>query len=137
MSDILWFRFAKRIFGKTRRWNAKSLKDKKIILAIEKLSSNKTFLMLLYTKFLYGTRLITILHLSSRKISFRSFFLFNIISAVIWLFVVIPLGWLAGMGVINLLPAFSAVGYSFIAVFLTIAIFQTTSIWTMRRLARE
>ena len=93
--------------------------------------------MLLYTKFLYGTRLITILHLSSRKISFRSFFLFNIISAVIWLFVVIPLGWLAGMGVINLLPAFSAVGYSFIAVFLTIAIFQTTSIWTMRRLARE
>ncbi len=66
---------------------------------IEKISRHNDLIMLLLSKFVYGTRVVTIAYLAhSKKIKYTKFIEHDMISSILWLAFLVPIGWLAGRG---------------------------------------
>lgn len=94
--------------GKTRLID----KLKEIDFLRRKLENHKKFFKkvdrssgraLFVSKFVLGTRFLTILFLSSEGIGYGRFIVRDIIGAFAWVSVFLPLGWLAGKGLVSLL----------------------------------
>src|SRR3989344_7628269 len=100
-SDSLWFLLGLTFFKFTKRWEKFQDKYKLFLAKLEKITGQKPFLSLLFIKFLYGTRILTIIYLSIRKIHFGRFLIFNTVGTILWLFVMIGVGWLVGQGIVN------------------------------------
>ena len=54
---------------------------------------------LIISKFIYGTRMISIMAISIKGIKFGKFFAYDLIALIIWGVILLPLGWLAGRGI--------------------------------------
>lgn len=132
VSDSIWFYFGSNIINFSR----KSEKYKDYILKIEKITGNKTFLALLFIKFLYGTRILTIIYLSIKRISFIRFLIFNTLGTLIWLPVIIGIGWFAGKGLINLIPLFNRIEYILVTLVLLIVIVKMVTIWLTEKIVK-
>ncbi len=98
-SDCLVFFLARtRIVNKIRTWKNAAGGYEKFVHVMGKTIKNNTFLSLLITKFLYGTRIITIVYFSRERLAFRKFFAYNIVVVGVWLSLILPIGWLGGKG---------------------------------------
>ncbi|MBX4212249.1 VTT domain-containing protein [Candidatus Pacearchaeota archaeon] len=71
---------------------------KKAINFIHKTAGKSEVLSLTLSKFVYGSRMVTIFYFSSKKHSFRRFLLSDIISLAVWSGIMVSLAWLAGKG---------------------------------------
>ena len=136
-SDSLWFLFGHYVFTLLGKWEAYKDKYAKFALRLEKISGRRPFLALLFIKFLYGTRILTIIYLSLRKISFGTFTLFNAIGTVIWLSVIIPIGWLTGKGIADFVPIFNKLEYGLIFLVLVVAAFKAITLWAGKKIESE
>jgi len=97
LSDLMWFfvgrskhlgylkkyKLAVRAYGKARSF-------------MEKFSGKNDFLLLLYTKFVYGARVAAIIHLGRKRVKFFRFLYYNFFVDVIWILVVCLVGLLTG-----------------------------------------
>lgn len=86
------FKVLKSIFDKI-----KNLEERKGVLPrIIRFSNKRPLFAMIITKFIYGTRSSLIAYLSSQKMSFWRFLLYNFIAIQIWAFITIPIAWLIG-----------------------------------------
>jgi membrane protein DedA with SNARE-associated domain len=98
-TDTLWF-----FLGKTRM--AGRILDHKyttdtvflITEAIRKVSRGNHLLAMIFAKFLIGTRLVLILYVSRTNIPFKKFINANMVAILVWLLILIPIGYLSGLG---------------------------------------
>lgn len=132
-SDTVWFYLGRGILRRLRRFESYERKHEKMMQALQRYAGEKPFLALLYIKFLYGTRIITMLYLSLRRVPVQSFILFDTIGSAIWLFVVMSLGWLAGLGIMNLLPELSRLEYILVAALAVVVITKLITVWSKQR----
>ena len=120
VSDTVWFLLAKILLWLNRLEKYKTHSEI-IVNKMTKLTGDKPFLALLFVKFLYGTRVITIIYLSLRSIPLKKFVIYDALGTLIWLAVIIPIGWLAGKSAVSLGPALHkaefAIGFFVILVF--------------------
>jgi membrane protein DedA with SNARE-associated domain len=99
-ADCIWF-----IFGKTKLVHyifskgSKTQGYKKLQFVDKTLKKRSEFLALFLSKFLFGIRSMKIMNLSSNGMKFRKFIKMNVLCIVIWMAIMISLGWLAGQGV--------------------------------------
>lgn len=77
-------------------------KDQKFI---EKFASKKLIILLPLTKFVYGTRMISIFYVSLKGTKFKKFFTYDVIATLIWVGVMLPLGYWAGQGLVASMDA--------------------------------
>lgn len=63
LSDSIWFLFGQSIMKKTEQWPKYKEKYQSLLVKLEKMTRERPFLSLLFIKFLYGTRILTILFL--------------------------------------------------------------------------
>ncbi len=75
-----------------------SERNRKIIKEIEKFGRRNYFLTLLFSKFIYGTRIAIIFYINGIEKDFRKFSFHNTIAVFIWFSIMVPVGWLAGQG---------------------------------------
>jgi len=101
------------------------------------ITGQKPFLALLFIKFLYGTRILTILYLSIRKVHYPTFFLFNTIGTVFWLLVMIFVGWLVGRGTADAGQVFSRVEYTLTALVLLIVLYRIITTWLGKEITKK
>jgi len=137
ISDVMWFYLGGIVLRRLSRWETYKKKHEKTMQALNKRTGEKPFLALLYIKFLYGTRVITIFYLSLRRVSIKSFILFDTIGSAIWLLVIMSLGWLAGLGIINLLPELNRLGYFLVAILAVIIITKLITLWSKKKFLDE
>jgi len=137
VSDALWFFFGHYLFVKFKRWQEKREKYDKFLLKLEKLTGQKPFLMLLFIKFLYGTRILTIIYLSFRRMSFWTFLLFNTLGTILWLVVILSLGWFSSQGIANIVPIFQRLEYAISFLVLILVAYKLILIWIEKRVAKE
>lgn len=97
VSDTLWFLLGRHGLQKTKLFKKHEDKYKKVVEFLNKISKNN-FIVLLVTKFLYGTRIFTILHFGVSKISKSKFLLMNSVVIMVWLPIALGIGWFAGKG---------------------------------------
>jgi len=102
LSDSLCFWFGHVFFFKKKWFLKYEEKYKTSIKFLDEKVKEKPYLSLLVIKFLYGTRLLTIIYLAVRQMKFVKFFLFDTLGTVVWLAVMLLIGWLAGNGIGNI-----------------------------------
>ena len=98
-SDSLYFflgrtKVATKIMDHRYAFNTVSI----ITEAIAKVSRGNHLLAFIFTKFLIGTRVVLILYIAKTNITFRNFIRNDSIAIFVWLVVLIPIGFLSGLG---------------------------------------
>ncbi len=99
-SDFIWFCIARSSLFQSLRKHTILSEDRPLAKLIVNRVGLKSYpLLLLITKFVYGTRVIAIILLSLNKTKVRSFLFFDFLALLIWSAVMIPIAWLAGKGI--------------------------------------
>lgn len=97
VADVAWFLLGRHGIQKTAFFKRHSGKHEQVKKLIRKVAKHE-FNLLLLTKFIYGARIFTIIHLSLEETHLYRFIALNSIVIVVWLTVIINIGWWAGRG---------------------------------------
>jgi len=97
-SDIGWFLLGKHTLHRMGFFQRFLGRYERIKHFLKKIS-NRPFILLLITKFIYGTRIFTIMYVGMEGLSLIKFIGYNVFVILAWLPIVVGLGWLAGKGV--------------------------------------
>lgn len=104
--DSIWFFIVKtKGFNKLKNWQKISKQTIALEKRIERISSKQDIFILLISKILIGTRILIIVYLSMKKMSYRRFFAFNFLPTLLWAGILSLVGWLAGKGYYSLSSA--------------------------------
>lgn len=97
VADTLWFLLGRHGIQKSKLFQKHKERYKKVEAFFAKISKND-FVVLLISKFLYGTRIFMLFHFGIGGMPKGKFLLMNIGVIVAWLPLVLALGWFAGRG---------------------------------------
>ncbi|MEK7555406.1 MAG: VTT domain-containing protein [Patescibacteria group bacterium] len=137
ISDFFWYLLGQFLLKINYRLGEKDQsRMKKLALVINAVAGKKLFPVLLFMKFSYGTRFLILLYLSLRRVKLKDFLIFDTISTVIWLLVLIPLGWLAGKG-INYFGLFQKIEYLFSAILVLILIYKGATFHIRKKITKK
>ena len=67
-----------------------------ILPKIIRFSNKRPLFAMIITKFIYGTRAGLIVYLSTQKIKFEKFLLYNLVAIEVWAFLMVPIAWSIG-----------------------------------------
>ena len=137
ISDTLWFflgNFLQRRFAQSEKFQHKREKAGELF---SRLAGTRPFLVLLYIKFLYGSRIAMILYLAAQKVSLPTFTLFNAFGALIWLLVVIPIGIFAAKGTPDALSAFDVLKIGAGVLLASWVTFRFISAWLTKKIGKS
>lgn len=100
MSDFAIFSFAKlKRFEKVKKTERLTKIYEKVDTFIIKVSKGSTFLAILYSKFIYGTRIMTLVYLSSKKVRWQEFIVSDFLVLMVWMSITVTVGWFVGTSV--------------------------------------
>ena len=133
VADTIWFFVGPTLFRFAHRFAYVQTRSEGMMNRLETLYANKPFRALLVSKFVYGTRILTVLYLSLEKISAIRFLLINLASTFVWLLGIVAIGWLAGKSIVNLIPVLSDLKYALLLVVLLIVALKVVPAWLRRR----
>jgi membrane protein DedA with SNARE-associated domain len=136
--DSIWFFITKtKYFKKLKNWKKISKKYLQVEEHIQKITRNKDVLLLLIAKILIGTRILIIIYLSSKKVSFKKFIFYNSIPTLIWAGLLCFIGYLAGKGFTSIIEVFKNVQIAIIFLFIFFIFFyvliRRLNAWVMKR----
>jgi len=138
VSDTLWFFAGKTpLYGKFISHRSFKNGYRKLVKTMDTVFRGNYFMALLATKFLYGARIITIMYISKKDISFFLFTMYNSLTTIIWLFVILTIGWFAGKGISVLLRMTENLQLVVIVVIGFIAAFYILRIWINKLIAKR
>lgn len=137
VADAAWFYLGPKGLRLMHRWEKVKQKHEAIIAALQRHVGDKPFLAMLFIKFLYGTRILTIIYLSSVKVRFWTFMFFDFIGTAVWLVVMVGVGWLAGKGLADVLPAVRSFEYLLTGLVILMILFKVITSWLEKRIAKK
>ena len=121
--DSIWFCISKsKLLIKLKRWKRISKQYGNVEKNIEKLSHGEDIIIISLAKVLIGTRILLILYLGARKISFLRFFAYNTAPTFIWAVILSSIGFLAASGFSSIILIFRNIqlGITFLIVFFVV-----------------
>lgn len=141
VSDAMWFYFGTQIsrffdFVARKFFRREKAPDAtRFITILDKIAGRRPYLVLLFVKFLYGTRILTILYLARKKLSFWYFSFFNICGTVVWLAVLFLFGYVAGEYILFFVPYLEKFQYSLSILIAVVLFFKFGTSWITNRIA--
>lgn len=97
LGELLVFSLGQtKLVSSLKKWERTSGGYRKLHEILHKVGRGDRFSLLAITKFVYGTRMVTILYLSIEKMKFTKFLLYSILVDIPWIVLVVSLGWFAG-----------------------------------------
>ena len=111
VSDGIWFVAARPLSRLLERSEQSQARSKAALNWISKRFGDRPERALLFIKFVYGTRIATIVYLSVRKLALRVFVAYNSVGTGLWIVVIVSIGWLAGRGIANLQSSLTKIEY--------------------------
>lgn len=136
IADTLWFFAGPPLFRFAHRFEWIAKRSESVLMKVETLYANQPFRALLVSKFVYGTRILTIIYLSFRKISAVRFLVVNLLGTFVWLLAIVAIGWLAGKSIINLIPVLSDLKYVLLIIVALIVIIKFAPTWFQKRITQ-
>lgn len=133
IADMLWFFAGPSLFRFAHRFEWIAARSESVLSGVQALYADQPFRALLASKFVYGTRILTIIYLSFEKVSAIRFLIVNLISTFVWLVAIVAIGWLAGKSIVNLVPFVSDVAYALLVVVILIVGFKLAPLWFRKR----
>ncbi len=132
-SDLLWF-----IVGRTKYFSSMiehryaSGPVRVVTEMIKRISRGSNFLALVFAKFLFGTRIITIIYVSKTEFALKKFLHYNSYAVTLWVAVVIPIGYASGLGFTYLAHVFKNIYSALGFLLLALALITLLEIWIRR-----
>lgn len=129
-SDSMWFLLgrtntAQKIISHRYAHSTVSI----IAEAVRRVSRGSHFLALIFAKFLVGTRILMLLYISKTAFSFNRFICYNAVATLLWLLVVIPIGFLSGLGFTYVAEVFHNLYAGIGFVFLILIVIVILQLW--------
>lgn len=98
LSDAVWFSVAARGLRGLRRDPRRAERLDRHAARLDRWTGQRPHRALLFVKFVYGTRILSISYLSLRGVPRQRFVTFDAVGTLVWLAVIVPLGYLGGRG---------------------------------------
>lgn len=136
VSDAVWFWLGTTFFFKKKWFDKYEKKYKGIVEVLDTKVKHRPYLSLLVIKFLYGTRIVTILYLAVRNLPFWKFILFDTLGTVIWLVAMLALGWFAGNGIASM-GMFNSLTKIFSALIVCILVYRWIEVWITKNITKK
>lgn len=133
-SDLVWFYFGQRLVRLAEHFRPVRERYERTMEAMGRLDDGQRFRYLLFYKFVYGIRIVTIIYVSLRRISLRRFLLFDTIASSGYLLVVIGGGILFYRGASELAPAMHTLPYVGASLVLLFLLLRMGTQWLRKRL---
>ena len=136
-ADALWFFYGQKILSFFHRWEIYRRYREKFLAKLERTTGTRPYLSLLFIKAVYGTRILTIIYLSLRRVNFLTFLVFDAIGSAWWLGVIVLFGSLAGKSITELLPIVDNLEYAALAIVLIVVIWRIIFSWLSQKTIKE
>jgi membrane protein DedA with SNARE-associated domain len=133
VSDALWFRLAGLAEHHISTHAGKQRRDRIVLAWLDRRFGARPERALLFIKFVYGTRIATLVYLSIRKVTFQLFLAFNSVGTAAWVVVVVSVGWLVGKGLAAFAPDLSKVEHLLPIVLLVALFLRGVAKWMSKR----
>jgi membrane protein DedA with SNARE-associated domain len=133
-SDLVWFFFGQRLVRLAARWPPLRERYERTMAAMGRVDDGRRFHYLLFYKFVYGIRIVTIIYTSLRRISLRRFLLFDTVASSAYLLVLIGGGLLLVRGATELAPTVHTLRYVAAALVLLFILLRMGTQWLRKRL---
>jgi membrane protein DedA with SNARE-associated domain len=133
VSDTLWFLIGTRFFQFIEKKGDPTHRHLRFIQFLRKRTGDRPFLILLFIKFLYGTRILTITYLAIRGIRLLTFLFYNAFGTLIWLTVLFLLSWLMVSGVVSGQTETHTIEYGIIIGIILVLIYRLLTVWITRK----
>ncbi len=129
-SDSMWFLLGRTNPAKKFIYHRYTTSTITVIAeAIRRVSRGSHLMALIFAKFLVGTRIVMLLYLSNLEFSFKEFIRYNVVATLIWLLVVIPTGYLSGLGFTYVAEVFQNIYAGLGFVFLVLIVIVILQLW--------
>ncbi len=121
--DLLFFSVGKfRIFSKFSRFKRLVHFSNRVDNLVIKITKKSTIRALLYTKFIFGTRILTLVYLGFRGTQYKDFLKSDFIVGILWMVIVVSIGWFAGASFRKIIEIFANLQLAFGVLILFVAI---------------
>ena len=98
IGDVIWFVLGMKFLKRVEKHEKFGKGYNKLVAVINKISHKNPLVTLSIVKFLYGTRVITIIYLVKKKLKLRKFIEYNALALILWVFFMTAVGYLVGLG---------------------------------------
>jgi len=127
--DSLWFCISRsKFFSRIKKWEKISVQYSRLEQNIERLSRGKDILIISLAKLMVGTRILMVLYIGGRKISFWRFFLYNTVPTGVWAVMLVLIGVGAAKGFNSIITIFRSIQLA-----ITLLIIFFIGIYTMQK----
>ena len=137
LSDTVWFLLGTSVIRKRLERNGTWQKNQQFIERLNAVFGRFPFLILLVIKFLYGTRILTIVYLSVRKLPLWQFIVFNAAGTVLWLSVLFGLSYTAVHAAISIDGTLSTIQIVVMSAVVVFIIVKLLNLWITKRLENK
>ena len=139
ISDLIWYGLGKRLLDASRaKKSGLAKRYEKHVEAVSKaISIKRPFTILLYFKFFYGTRIITLIYLSVHRMKWRELVIFDTIGTIVYHAVLFALAFLTASGVYGVLDAFHEYTLMLTSILISLLIIKAITIWITKRTEKK
>lgn len=126
-TDVFWFLFGFYYSTRKHNWHKKESLVRRTAAFWERVATKNIFMSLLFVKFLYGIRWATLIYFGLRRTKVKTFLYYDVIGVFVFVGVLFAVGWLAGRGIVNLLPVYDnavLLVFGFVLAFIFVEIFH-------------
>lgn len=134
IADVIWFLLGRKIITFASRWEWVRQRYEKYLPQVKEEERHGQLWHFLFFKFMYGTRIITIVFVSVKNMRLRRFIFLDSIGTIVWLSAVMVVGWLTWKGAASALPVLHNLGYALIAVVFFVFLFRFIIQWASRNI---
>ncbi len=132
--DSIWFFIARsKLFIKFKEWKKISKQYKSLESNIEKVSHGKDLLIISIAKLLVGTRILLVLYMGGRKISFARYLAYNSIVNLLWAGILVSLGWLTAQGFNSIISIFENLQLAITFIIIVLVFLYIVQKWIRQR----
>ncbi len=131
VSDSVWFQSSRRGLNWYVGDGERGEKIRRVSHFAGRIVGGRPHRMLLIVKFLYGVRIATIVHLAFGPTRLRTFVLFDTMGTLIWLTVMLPLGYAIGKGLESVGADFRILQGGLVVAVVVLVVWKGWSRWRM------
>lgn len=137
-TDCIWFLIARsKLFIKLKNWKKISAQYTNIEKNIERLSHGRDLLIISFAKLMVGTRILLVIYISGRKISFRKYLGYNSIVNLLWASILVVIGIVAAKGYNSIISIFKNLQLGVTFIIIVIVFLYVLQKWVSQKLTKR
>ena len=137
IADSFWYAMGGRLLDYCGKHEWCKKKHDQALRLIEKLTGTNPFFYLVLSKFLYGTRIVSIIYVSMRSKDFFKFSIYNALGSAIWLTILVSVSYSAGKSFSDIGLTLDRIELAALSVIGIIVAFKLLELWASKMLARK